>query len=301
MLVNTLMLIGISVAWAAGYLFIRDADSALPPLTSTAAMALVAAVVMMVAVPALRRPFLQPLSRLWVPLTMAVTAVALPILATTQAETNVTAGMAAVLGTTVPIATLLLTVFVTRQTTLTPSRSFGVLLALAGLIVFAGWQGLMAHESEALGILTMMAGSLVFAVNGLFVAKQARDLDPYALAAWTMMLAAVVLTVAALVIDGVPPLPPGHVVASLAGEGAIGMGLAYLGYYALVARAGAYFASLYAFLVPPFGVLASALVFHEAITATHVVGLAIVLIGLGLIVRPDGTGQHSSPPSQQLR
>lgn len=45
------------------------------------------------------------------------------------------------------------------------------------------------------------------------------------------------------------------------------MGLAYLGRYALVARAGATFTALYAFLVPPLGVSAAAQLTGEAVTA----------------------------------
>jgi drug/metabolite transporter (DMT)-like permease len=298
MVSNIALLVGISVAWAAGYIFIRDADNALPPITSTAVMAVVASVVILMAALVLRRPLLQPMRRVWVPLTMAFSAVALPFLATTEAERSIDASLAAVLGTTVPIATLLLTTFVTRQTPFSPVKLLGVLIAVAGLVVFAGGRNLVSDDVEAMGILVMIGGSVVFAVNGIFVSYQARDIDPYALALWTMVFAAIVLTGVALAVEGVPPMPTAAVMGSLVGEGAMGMGLAYLGYYALVARAGATFGSLYAFLVPPFGVIAAVLVFGQPLTLTHLAGLAIVLAGLALIVRPE---KAATPPPHHPR
>ncbi|HUG62326.1 MAG TPA: DMT family transporter [Methylomirabilota bacterium] len=295
MIANVALLVGISLAWAAGYIFIRDADSALPPITSTAVMAAVASVVVLTAVLLLRRPIAQPLRRAWVPLVMVFSAVALPFLATTEAERSIDASLAAVLGTTVPIATLLLTTFVTRQTPFSPVKLLGIVIAVAGLVVFAGWRNLVSDDLEVMGILVMIAGSVVFAVNGIFVSYQARDLDPYALALWTMVFAAVVLTGIALAVEGVPPVPATAVVRSLVGEGAIGMGLAYLGYYALVARAGATFGSLYAFLVPPFGVIAAALVFGQPLTLAHFAGLAIVLVGLALMMQRDEEAKPSPP------
>ena len=67
--------------------------------------------------------------------------------------------------------------------------------------------------------------------------------------------------------------------------GIVGMGLAYLGYYLLVARAGAGFAALYAFLVPPLGVLVAVLFDDHQVGAQQLLGLALLLAGLFLMVR----------------
>jgi drug/metabolite transporter (DMT)-like permease len=73
----------------------------------------------------------------------------------------------------------------------------------------------------------------------------------------------------------------------LIAEGVLGMGLAYFGYFILVARAGPGFASLYAFLVPVLGVLASAVAFGEPVTPEHAAGLATVLVGLLVLTQAD--------------
>lgn len=288
MAANLLLLAAVSLAWAAGYLFVGAADRGVPPITAAAAMSLVAATVMLPGVSLLRRPLLQPLRRRpWVPVVMAATAVALPNLSVVFAERTVHPDQAAVLGTTVPIATLLLSVFLVRDTRLTVPRLSGVVLALSGLVIFVGTRDLL-QAAEVEGILVMAAGGVVFAVNGLFVGRQTKDLDDAALAAWTMAFSVPLLAVAAFVFEEpwlLEPTTP--VLAAVAAEGVLGLAFAYLGYYVLVARAGAWFASLYAFLVPPLGVLLLAAVAGRAPTASHLVGVTVVLVGLFLIQRGE--------------
>jgi drug/metabolite transporter (DMT)-like permease len=211
------------------------------------------------------------------------------------AEEKVQADLAALLGTTVPILTLLITTFVTRQSAYSGWRIAGTVVALAGLVVFVGADNLADNATQVTGMITMMAGGLIFAVNGIFVARASRDSDEYALATWTMIFGAGVLVALAFAFEApFASLRPDHFW-PLAAEGTIGMGLAYLGYYALVARSGADFASLYAFLVPPLGVIAAAVAFREPLTLRHFAGLAIVLAGLALMMRRQQRAAFGPP------
>jgi drug/metabolite transporter (DMT)-like permease len=289
MLANIALLVGVSLAWAAGYLFIGAARG-VPPITATATMTVIAAVVIAAGVHwGLKRPLVAPLiKRPWVPLIMGLTAIALPNLSVVAAEHTVPPDLAAVIGTTVPIATILLTIFVTHESPYSHMRILGVPVALAGLVIFLGGDGVLHHRGELGDILVMMAGGLVFALNGIFAARQTRDLDASALAAWTIVFGAAWLVMAAFLFEQPLSVDVGSAAWALAGEGIVGMGIAYLGYYVLVARAGASFASLYAFLVPPLGVVGSAVVTGASLTATHAVGLAVVLFGLLFITRGSG-------------
>jgi drug/metabolite transporter (DMT)-like permease len=286
---NIALLIGVSLAWAASYLFI-GAARAVPPITATAAMTVIAAAVIAAGVRwGLKRALLATLTRRpWVPMVMGLSAIALPNLAVVAAEHSVPPDLAALLGTTVPIATILLTTFVTHESPYSPLRMLGILIALSGLAVFVSGDGVLDHSAELRGILVMMAGGLVFALNGIFTARQTRDLDAPTLAAWTIVFGAVWLTLAAFAFERPLSVNLASAAWALAGEGIVGMGLAYLGYYVLVARAGAAFASIYAFLVPPLGVVGSAVVTGASLTATHAVGLAVVLFGLLFITRGSG-------------
>lgn len=284
-LLDALLLLGISLAWAAGYLFIGATARGAPPLTATALMTAIGAAVVMPFVVASRRPVLEPLRRRpRVVLLMGLGAVAVPNLAEVVAERSITAELAAVLGTSVPVFTLLWTTLVTRETPPSARRLAGALVAVGGLVVFTGGTDLLADAGRLEHALVMLAGGLVFALNGLLVDRQTGDLDPLPLVAWTLVFGTVSLAAAAWWLErpAAAVWTPGILGAILA-EGVLGMGLAYLVYYALVARAGATFASLYAFLVPPLGVLGAAAVLDEPLTAGHLLGLGIVLAGLVLV------------------
>ena len=80
---------------------------------------------------------------------MGLSAIALPNLAVVDAERTVQPDLAALLGTTVPILTLLFGTFVTRQVAFSSWRMLGALVALLGLAVFVGWQDFASEGSRS--------------------------------------------------------------------------------------------------------------------------------------------------------
>ncbi len=294
---NFLLLLAISLAWASDYLFIGWADQTLPPITIGAGMAAVAAVMLTLVVRfGLRRPLLpvlraQPL----VPIVLGATAVAWPRLSVVYAEESITPDIAALTGTTVPILTLLVTIFITHQTAFSRRRMLGVLVALIGLVVFVGLEDGQSDapgETTFGGMLMMMSGGVSFVFSGLYTAKVAADLDKAPLTVWVMAFGAVMLAVPALLIeaDGLTT-PTSAALGSIAASGLVSMALAYLGYFILIGRAGPNFTALYAFLVPPLGVLVGVVILGEALTLEHLCGLALVMFGLWMIIRQDSNAQ----------
>ena len=77
-------------------------------------------------------------------------------------------------------------------------------------------------------------------------------------------------------------LPSADVLAAIAALGALGSGVAYLLYFALIARAGASRAILVTYLVPAFALTYGALFLDEPVTASALGGLALVLLGTAL-------------------
>lgn len=301
-MLNTAILLAISIAWASEYLFIGQADTALPPLTVSAATTAIAAAVLIVVVRGvLRRPLLPFIrEHRQVPLIMAVTAIALPKLSVVVAEDRITSDLASLVGTTVPILTLAIGIFVTRQTRFSPYHLAGTLIALSGLLVFVGLGNLVSAETELVGALIMMSGGVSFAINGVYGGLKARTLDPYVLTTWVLILGAVGLSVAAFLLErDRVTMPDTEVLVSLAGSGALSTGLAYIGYYALLARSGAGFTSLYAYLVPPFGVLSAVVVLGHPLTAQHVMGVLLTLVGLWVLTGPERRARRSEPASAE--
>ena len=285
MAVNVLLLLALSLAWASEFLFIRQADAALPPLTVTAAMVAIGAVALFVYVGLIRRrPLLALLrSRPLLCLVLAATTVAIPNGTVVYAEEEITADVAALTGATMPVMTMLAAVFITRQQPLSHLAFAGIVVALGGLVVFLG----LGEGASTLGaVLLRIAGVAVFTFGGIFASLKAAKLDQSVLTAWVMALAAVLLAVPAFLVERpalATLLGPGLV--WVAAAGVVSMAFAYLGYFALVERAGATFASLYAYLVPVASLLLGVVFLSETLTVRHLGGLALVLLGLWMIAR----------------
>jgi len=292
MLTNISILLALSLAWASNYLFISEANRGLPPFTAAAAIVLTAGLFLLIGVRlCLRRP-LWPTLRAHpiVPLVMAVTALGIPQLSTVIAEDTISPDLATVIGTAVPILTFLVGALVLKTT---PARSLnflGVAIAVAGIVIFAGPESLLSQSAEFAAIAIMLSGGVVFVANGLYAAQRTADMDQYVLTVWIVVFAAIGLSVTALIVEGVPEgLPARAELEAIALSGFAGTGAAYLLYYLLLARAGAAFTSLYAFLVPPLGLFLTVAFMDTELTGNHIAGVAIVLVGLWLILRRSDT------------
>ncbi|MEX1109312.1 MAG: DMT family transporter [Dongiaceae bacterium] len=292
---NLLLLFAVSLAWASDYLFfIRWADAALPPLAIGAVTSIIAAIVLFLLVwLVLKRPLLPILREApLVPVVLGATSVAWPRITVAYAEESITPDIAAITGTTVPILTLLVSIFILHQQNFSPLRMLGVLVALGGLAVFVGLGGIEGRNT-ADAILVLMSSGVTFVFAGFYAQSRAARFDKAALTVWVMAAGAAMLAVPAFVLEfDHIAMPPAAALASLVASGTIAMALAYLGYFILIERAGPSFAALYAYLVPPLGVLIGVIFLGEALTLRHGGGLALVLVGLWLI-----TGRQAKPVS----
>jgi drug/metabolite transporter (DMT)-like permease len=100
-----------------------------------------------------------------------------------------------------------------------------------------------------------------------------------------------------LVFDGLPhisPLPV-NVVAWIAYNGLIGMGLAYFLWFVVVDRLPTTTASLGSLLVPVVGVIGSAVVVGERPSLTDIVGFACIFAAAASVLLQPGTRHDEMP------
>lgn len=286
-MLNVILLFVMSMAWASSYVVISVVEASLSPLSISASLTTVGAIVMVFIVRVIqRRPLLPTLMSNPAPLlVMSLTAIALPQLSVVIAEKDVTPGLAAVIGTTVPVTTFLVSAFILKTAPKNRMNLLGIVVAVAGIVTFADPKALIEHKDDFKSIGIMMSGGLVFVANGIYAQRTTSHLDQTVLTTWVLLFAAIGLSTTALVLEGGLPdaLPNFRVLVEIGFGGAITMAAAYYLYYFLLARAGAAFTCLYAFLVPPFGVLLSVMFAGMRLDTHNIWGLCILLAGLVLV------------------
>jgi drug/metabolite transporter (DMT)-like permease len=165
-------------------------------------------------------------------------------------------------------------------------RTFALLMAFAGLAAIMGGNGLTASAAKLPGIIMALAGAIGFALGTVLAKKLPLQLAPIPAAAWQIGLGCFPVAVAGLLIetthlDKVSQLGWWLLVYSIV----IQFCIAYVSWFAALARLPASVAAIGTMAVPVIGVVASALALHEPLGATQIIALMCTLAGVVLATR----------------
>jgi len=176
-----------------------------------------------------------------------------------------------------PIFTVLLASRIDVTQRVTGPRLAGVAVGFVGVALLVGFQ----RGGELTAALAVLGVALCYAGSVLYAGRTIRDLPALQVSIGQLACAAVLMSPFGL--TQLPSsLPGAKVVLAVVALGALGSGLAYLLYFALIASAGASRAILVTYLVPAFALVYGAVFLDEAVTATALAGLALVLGGTAL-------------------
>jgi drug/metabolite transporter (DMT)-like permease len=125
-----------------------------------------------------------------------------------------------------------------------------------------------------------------YAAGGLLARHHLSEVRPQAVALGTTVVAAFAMLPTGVVFapDHVPGWKP---IGSVVFLGVVGTAFAYLLFYTIIAGAGAGYASLVTYLVPPVALAYGAVFLGESIGWAAIVGLVLILSGVAL-----GTGRR---------
>jgi drug/metabolite transporter (DMT)-like permease len=205
---------------------------------------------------------------------------ALPFWLLSWGETRIDSGLASIIQASVPIFIVVLAFALFHEQRVTGSRLVGVAVGFVGVALLVGAQ----PEGKILGALAVVGMAACYALGGLIVQRHLGEARPQIVALATTVVAAV-----AMLPSGVAQAP-GHVpgwkaIASVVVLGLVCTAIAYLLFFTLIASAGAAYASLVTYLVPPAALAYGAVFLDERFGATAFGGLALILIGVALGTR----------------
>jgi drug/metabolite transporter (DMT)-like permease len=190
---------------------------------------------------------------------------------------RIDSGLAATIQASAPLFGALLVLVLARHDTVKGMRLVGLFVGFGGVALLVGVQ----PSGDIAAALVVTFVGFNYALAAVLTARWLGDFDLVASATGMLWIAVAGLLPFVLVFH------PGHVPGwkvdlALVALGLICTGFGFMLYLALIVAAGASFGMLLNYLVPGFALLYGAIILDESVTATKLVGLLVVLIGVGL-------------------
>jgi probable blue pigment (indigoidine) exporter len=169
---------------------------------------------------------------------------------------------------------------------LSPLRAVSLLVALGGIVVLIGGNGLDASVEKLPGLLCALAGAVCVALGTVLTKHFPLKMPPLSLAAWQIAIGCVPIAIVGLIVEQ-PHVSALSVTgwASMVYMTLIQFCLCYVCWFAALERLPAATASIGTLLVPVVGVLAAAAMLHEPLGVREVMALAVTLGGVAVAVR----------------
>lgn len=280
------MLVALAVLWGGSFIFVEVILVEVPVLTLVALRVGIASVILWAVVAASGKA-LPRSAGVWAAfLVMGIFNNAVPFSLIVWGQTEITAGLAAILNATTPLfAGLIAGVFLADER-LSAAKVAGLLLGIAGVAVMIGPDAVASLGAHIVAELAVLGAALSYASAAVFGRRFHRlGISPLVLSAGQASASALVLVPLALLFDAPlsMPMPSAGVVLAILGNAVLSTALAYILYFAVLARAGATNAALVTVLVPVVAVLAGVLLLEEQVTAGQIGGMVLIIAGLAVI------------------
>ena len=284
MLTNIAALLFVSFGWGTAFVFIKYAEETVSPLTVQSVRATIGFISLLLLSLLLRKDIRGHAKHWFAFLIFAIFGVAFLWLVVGLGQEYVSAGLTSVLVTVAPMITFILTVFILKSEPFSFKGLAGLLVGIAGLLMVVGINNILSGGSTLTGVLLIASGFAVFGINGVFASRLATGTDPLVSTTYYVGMAVVIMWVFSFIFE--KPLESEFSLKFMLAEmymGIVCFAAAFVVYYWLLNRAGAFFSSLSLYLVPVMGVGSSYVILGEKVTYTQIAGILIVFLGVYLI------------------
>jgi drug/metabolite transporter (DMT)-like permease len=277
------MLIGLALLWGASFMFIKVAVRELAPATLIMGRLGLAALTLAVVVPVVvgARETLAELraNAGWL-IVVALVNTAIPFWLLSWGETRIDSGLASIIQAAVPIFVALISFGFFREVRVTGMRLAGTGIGFLGVALLVSAQ----PQGKVLGALAVVGMAFGYAIGGLLMGRHLSGVRPLVIALASTGISTLVIL--PLGIAQAPHHTPGwKTIGSVVALGVPGTALVYLLFFGLIVGAGAAYASLVTYLIPPIALAYGSVFLGERFGATAFGGLALILGGVAL-----GTG-----------
>ena len=287
----------LATLWGASYTFIKIGVETIPPVTFIALRTLIAGLLLLVVL-RLRGLSLPRDRASWrrFAIQAAINSV-LPFTLIAWAELTLDAGLAAILNSTTPIFTFLITIAITRHEPATWRKFFGVIAGMAGICLIIGVEALNGVGRELMAQLAIILATLSYGCASIF-GRNFKHMDPMMPAAGSMLAGAAALIPLSLIIDRPWTLAPSsQSLLALGGLAVFSTAFAFCIFFRLLHTLGSVGTTAQAYLRVPVGVAIGAWFLSESLSDTAWIGLVCVVIGVAAMTLPGRKSALAQKPA----
>ncbi len=277
------LLIALSALFGSAFFFTKVALAELKPFTVVLGRVLIAAIVLNLVVVASGHR-MSSYSRLWGAfLIMGAMNNLIPYSLIFWGQTQIASSLASMLNATVPLFTVVLAHFLTRDERITVRRLTGVLIGIFGVAVMLGPE-LLSGGFQVAGQVACLLAAVAYAFAGIF-GRRFAGIPPVVTAAGQLTATSLMMTPIALVADRpwTLPVPTLQTWGAIAGLALISTAAAYVIYFHILAVSGATNIQLVALLMPATALVLGTVVLGEQLELYNFVGMFLIAAGLAII------------------
>ena len=276
----------LGLIWGASFLSIRIALDEIGPVWSVAHRVFWASLVLWVFVFSARLPVPRA-PRIWASfLVMGLLNNIIPFSLMAWGQLHIATGLTSILNAATAIFGVLAAALFFANERLTLSRFAGVTLGFLGVSTAIGLQSFLSFDVTSLAQLAVIGGTVSYALASIWAKVRLRGLPPQVAAAGMVTSAALVAVPLAYLTEGPPDLALApDTVAAIGYYSVIATAGAYLLYYRVLDMAGSGNLMLVTLLVAPVAIVLGALVRDEALGVNAYIGFALLAVGLLILSR----------------
>jgi len=281
MLADWGQLILLGAIWGGSFFFARVAVADMHPLVLVLFRVAIAAAALQIYL-ALRGPtFRLALPHAGLFFLLALTNNVIPFSLIFAGQTELGAGIAAILNATTPFWTLIVANAMTADEKLSWNKLAGIGLGIAGTAVMVG-PGVLAGLGGAVWPKFALIGASLSYAFALMVARRLKSVPPPVLATGQLTASTVIMVPVILMTTGPAGLFSASmpVWAAVLGLALLSTAFAYILYFNLIASAGATNASLVTLIVPVSAILLGIAFLGEHIEMFELLGMVLIALGL---------------------
>ncbi|WP_127818837.1 DMT family transporter [Microbacterium sp. CPCC 204701] len=296
-----------ALLWGVPYLFISIAVETYSPAAVVAGRTLLGGLLLLPF--ALRQKALRPaFSKIGWVLAFGAIEMAGPFLLLGHAEQTLPSGLTGLLVATVPLFAALIAFGGGDRSMLSPARLIGLLVGFAGVFVIVAGPGLAVEGGGGLvAVGEVLLVAALYAIAPFVIATKLRDVP--ALGTITLALFAVGIFYTPIAVLTQGQVPSIESTLSLVALGVLCTAVAFIAFFALIARVGPVRAPLFTYVNPVVAIVLGTIILAEPLTPGLLVGFPLVILGCWLAatggrlraIKPEpAREEHKAEPASEL-